>query len=147
MDGLGGTELHGNATVFLVRSLRCNTVAGLTPPELDQRLERGDRPFLLDIRPRENYQSGAIDGSHNLPVYEDLAGGDASSLRDRLDEIPSDREVVVVCKMGFVAKKATRLLEAEGYDADTLAGGMHGWNGYHNDTLTYKLRSILWRLL
>lgn len=137
---------HSNATVFFVRSHGSNIVTGLRPAELDERLERGDRPFLLDIRPRENYQSSSIDGSHNLPVYHDLAGGDDASLRERLDEIPREREVVVVCKMGFVAKKATRLLDDEGYDAATLAGGMSGWNGYRNDTLLYKLRSILWRI-
>jgi len=64
----------------------------------------------------------------------------------RLGEIPADREVVVVCKMGIVAKRATRLLREEGYDAATLRGGMSGWRGYQNGSLSYKIRSLLWKL-
>ena len=116
------------------------------PSELDERLSGDDRPFVLDIRPASNYRDGAIDGSHNLPVYEALRGGDESALRERLDEIPSDAEVVVVCKMGIVAKRATRVLQESGYDAATLAGGMSGWNGYHDGTLLYRIRSLVWRL-
>jgi len=121
----------------------------IRPTELDARLGSGsdDEPFVLDIRPSSAFDTGAIDGSYNLPVYDDLRGGDEAALRDRLDEIPTDREVVVVCKMGVVAKRATTLLDEEGYDATTLLGGMSGWTGYQNDSLSYKLRSLRWRFL
>jgi len=118
----------------------------MLPSELDDRFSAGDRPFVLDIRPASDYSGDAIDGSHNLPVYDELRGGDEATLRNRLDEIPSDRDVVVVCKMGIVAKRATSVLDEEGYDAATLAGGMSGWNGYRNGTLGYKVRSLVWRL-
>ncbi|MGM0605620.1 MAG: rhodanese-like domain-containing protein, partial [Halobacteriota archaeon] len=88
----------------------------------------------------------AIDHSHNLPVYDDLRSGDDDALMDRLDEIPADEDVVVVCKMGIVAKRATSLLENEGYAARTLAGGMSGWNGYRTGSIGYRIRSLIWRL-
>ncbi|OYR53427.1 rhodanese-like domain-containing protein [Halorubrum halodurans] len=139
---------------------------GIRPDELDDRLgggsedgnedgdtdgngdggADGDAPFVLDIRPADAYESDAIDGSHNLPVYGDLRAGDESALRSRLEEIPRDREVVTVCKMGIVAKRATSVLEEEGYDARTLAGGMSGWNGYRAGSLGYTLRSLWWRI-
>ena len=118
----------------------------LRPDELAERLGTDDEPFLLDIRPQSDYRSNAIDGSHNVPVYDDLGRGDESSLRSRLDEIPTDQEVVVVCKMGIVAKRATSVLDEEGYDAATLAGGMSGWSGYQRGSLGYKLRSLWWTL-
>lgn len=121
-------------------------MTGMRPAELDERLSTGTDLFVLDIRPEADYRADAIEGSHNLPVYDELSGGDDAALRNHLDEVPSDQEVVVVCKMGFVAKRATNVLTDEGYDAGTLAGGMHGWNGYQNDTLGYKLRSLLWRV-
>jgi rhodanese-related sulfurtransferase len=80
-------------------------------------------------------------------VYADLRRGDESTLRARLEDIPTEREVVVVCKMGIVAKRATSVLEDEGYDASTLLGGMSGWNGYQNGSLSYKLRSLVWNLV
>ncbi|OYR84614.1 rhodanese-like domain-containing protein [Halorubrum ezzemoulense] len=118
----------------------------IRPDELDERLGTDDEPFLLDIRPESDYRSGAIDGSRNVPVYDDLRSGDDAALRRRLDEIPDDSEVVTVCKMGIVAKRATRVLDEAGYEASTLFGGMSGWNGYERDSLGYKLRSLWWRL-
>jgi len=118
----------------------------MLPSELDDRFSAGDRPFVLDIRPASNYESDAIDGSHNLPVYDELRSGDETPLRERLDEVPADQDVVVVCKMGIVARRATSVLDEAGYDAATLAGGMSGWNGYRNGTLGYKIRSLVWRL-
>ncbi|NIC01058.1 rhodanese-like domain-containing protein [Halobacterium sp. R2-5] len=117
----------------------------IRPSDLDIQPE-GEQPFVLDIRPREAYQAQHIDGSHNLPVYHDLRSGDENALRQRLDEVPRDQEIVTVCKMGIVAKRATRILADEGYDATTLAGGMSGWRGYQSGTLGYKIRSLIWRL-
>ena len=118
----------------------------ILPDELADRLGTDAEPFLLDIRPESAYENGAIDESRNLPVYDDLRGGDESTLRDRLGELPDDREVVTVCKMGVVAKRATRVLDDAGYEASTLAGGMSGWNGYRRNSLGYRLRSLWWRL-
>ncbi|MEF8791669.1 MAG: rhodanese-like domain-containing protein [Haloarculaceae archaeon] len=123
-------------------------MSGIRPEELDDRLGAAseEEPFLLDIRPESAFESGAIDRSHNVPVYDDLRRGDESTLRDRLGDVPADRDVVVVCKMGVVARRATSVLRAEGYDASTLLGGMSGWTGYRNGSLGYRLRSLLWRL-
>jgi len=118
----------------------------IRPDELQDRFDAGSDPFVLDIRPESNYEAGAIDGSHSIPVYGDLQSGDESTLRARLSRIPADREVVVVCKMGVVAKRATSVLVDEGYEAKTLAGGMSGWRGYLKGSLGYKLRSLLWKL-
>ena len=116
------------------------------PAAVDERLESGDDPFVLDIRPTASYQRAAIDGSYNIPVYSDLQRGNDDAFRDQLGEIPQDRDVVVVCKMGVVAKRATGILREEGYEAATLLGGMSGWSGYQNGSISYKLRSLLWTL-
>ena len=123
-------------------------MSAIRPDELDERLDSTSPadPFLLDIRPEPAFESGAIDGSYNVPVYDDLRSGDESTLRDRLGDVPTDRDVVVVCKMGIVAKRATSVLADEGYDAATLRGGMSGWRGYQKDSLFFKLRSLRWRL-
>jgi rhodanese-related sulfurtransferase len=122
-------------------------MSAIRPPELEERLGSADAPFVLDVRPRENYQRDRIDGSHNVPVYDDLRAGDEKALRRRLDEIPDGAEVVTVCKAGVVARRATSVLEDEGYDAVTLTGGMRGWTGYRNGSLSYRVLSVLWRLL
>ncbi|MFB6114014.1 MAG: rhodanese-like domain-containing protein [Halodesulfurarchaeum sp.] len=115
----------------------------IRPEELDEWLSSEEPPFLLDIRPRSAYKTSAIDGSYNIPVYDQLGNGEETALRERLDEIPGDRTVVVICKMGVVAKRATKVLRSDGYDAVTLVGGMRGWRGYQNGSLGYKLRSAV----
>lgn len=121
-------------------------MSNIRAPELDEHLSSGDDPYVLDIRPREAYQRGHVAGSRNVPVYDDLRRGDEAELRDSLDDIPVDETVVTVCKAGIVARKARSLLEEEGYDAATLAGGMRGWNGYQNGSIGYRLRSTIGRL-
>lgn len=121
-------------------------MSSIRPTELAARLDSGEEPFLLDIRPESSFRADAIEGSHNVPVYDALRSGNEEALRAHLDEVPTDREVVVVCKMGMVAKRATRLLDDEGYDAATLLGGMSGWSGYQSGSLGYKLRSLVWKL-
>lgn len=122
-------------------------MTAIRPSELSARLERGSPPFVLDIRPEAAYRSGAIDRSHNVPAYDSFRRGDPSPLENALDELPKDEEIVVVCKQGIVAKRATAFLTDSGFDAVTLAGGMGGWNGYRNGTIGYRVRSLLWRLL
>ena len=34
----------------------------------------------------------------------------------------------------------------EGYDTVALLCGLRGWNGYQRGSLTYRLRSLFWRL-
>jgi len=118
----------------------------IRPEELDDRLSSGD-VFVLDIRPEELFRDGHVDGSHNVPVYHDLRSGDTDALATHLDEIPDDVEVVVVCKVGMVSRRATSFLREQGYEATTLAGGVRGWRGYENDTLRYRVSSTIRRLL
>ena len=118
----------------------------ISPPDVDDRLSSGEDLFVLDIRPRKVYQRSHIDGSHNVPVYDELRRGDVDALRRYLGDIPEDVSVVTVCKAGIVARRATTVLAEEGYDAVTLAGGMRGWKGYQNGTLGYRLSSLLGRL-
>ncbi|WP_254522852.1 rhodanese-like domain-containing protein [Natrinema caseinilyticum] len=120
----------------------------IRPNELEARLESDSRDdlFVLDIRPEETFRADSIETSYNIPVYDDLRRGDDSALRDRLEEVPSETDVIVVCKMGVVAKRATSVLDEEGYDAATLSGGMSGWTGYRTGSIGYKFRSFVWTL-
>ena len=45
-------------------------------------------------------------------------------LRGRLDELPRDREIHVICRSGTRAYFATRILLQNGFKARDLSGGM-----------------------
>jgi len=87
--------------------------------ELQRRIRQGD-VIVLDVRPAEEYEAGHIPGAVSLPLPE---------LTERLDEIPSDREVVAYCRGPYCvlsAEAVLRLREA-GYRAVRLADGLHEW--------------------
>lgn len=67
---------------------------------------------------------GAIAGSVNIPM---------GLVEQRLDEIPTDRDVVVICHLGARSGHITRRLNALGYDrAINLHGGMAAWLAEHS---------------
>jgi len=71
--------------------------------------------FLLDVRHPEELAVEQLPGVVNIPIDE---------LRGRLDELPRDREILVICRSGQRAYYATRILAQNGFKAKTVAGGM-----------------------
>ena len=91
----------------------------ITATELLRRLDDDPLPFLLDVREPEELADGAIAGSVSVPLRE---------VRQRLGELPRDRDIVVVCHLGVRSAYVTEQLNALGYDrAVNLAGGMDAW--------------------
>ncbi len=87
----------------------------------EQLLElRASQPDLvvLDVRTPEEVADWSLDGVVNLPV-EELAG--------RLDEVPRDRPLVVLCLRGRRSQQAGEILEAAGIEATLVEGGMSAW--------------------
>ena len=87
--------------------------------------------FVLDVRNRDDYEEWQIEGSHNLPIYDELLSSDFSTLEDNLDQIPSDEEIVVVCVGGITSARAADFLRERGYDAQSMTNGMNGWGQVH----------------
>ena len=86
---------------------------------------RGDMPvtqwdsvqdaFLLDVRENVELAVEQVPESVHIPLGE---------LRSRLDELPRDRTIGVICRSGQRAYYATRILVQNGFDAKTVSGGM-----------------------
>jgi NADPH-dependent 2,4-dienoyl-CoA reductase/sulfur reductase-like enzyme/rhodanese-related sulfurtransferase len=73
-----------------------------------------DRPVVLDVRTRKEYEAGCIEGAVNIPVDE---------LRDRLGELPRDRAIAAYCQVGQRGYLATRILVQSGFRASNVSGG------------------------
>ncbi len=88
--------------------------------ELVARLRRGDA-VLVDVRPREEYAAGHIDGARSIPLEE---------LEGRLSELPQDAEVVAYCRGPFCAyaHEAVRRVQATGRPARRLHEGWPEWH-------------------
>ena len=76
--------------------------------------------FLLDVRPREEYEAGHIAGARSIPVSE---------LKTRLNEVPRKREIVAYCRGPYCvfADEAVSILASRGYRAVRLGEGFPEW--------------------
>ncbi len=98
-----------------------DSIGELGAVELNERLSSGEPPFLLDVRqPHEwdivNLEEG---GAVMIPLAE---------LPDRLDELPTDRDIVVYCRTGARSDSAARMLVEEGFsNVSNFVGGIHAW--------------------
>lgn len=80
--------------------------------ELDQKMKEG--AILVDVRSeRERIKHGYIQGSINIPIEE---------FRDRFEELPIDKEIVLYCESGTRSYNAERILKSFGYRAFNLNG-------------------------
>jgi NADPH-dependent 2,4-dienoyl-CoA reductase/sulfur reductase-like enzyme/rhodanese-related sulfurtransferase len=77
--------------------------------------DSSEKGFLLDVREPAELAVEQASGAVNIPLGQ---------LRERLGELPRDREIFVICRSGQRAYNATRVLLQKGFKARTLAGGM-----------------------
>ena len=93
--------------------------------DLEQALAGG--ALLLDVRESDEYAAGHVPGAQLLPL---------SVLPVRMDELPRDRPVYVVCQAGGRSAQAAQLLTAAGVDARSVTGGTAAWIGSGRPTRT-----------
>ncbi|EJL6311142.1 FAD-dependent oxidoreductase [Vibrio cholerae] len=74
-----------------------------------------DEQVLLDVRnPMELQNMGYLPGAINIPVDQ---------LRQRMNELPKDKEIVIYCQVGLRGNVAYRQLVNNGFKARNLIGG------------------------
>jgi NADPH-dependent 2,4-dienoyl-CoA reductase/sulfur reductase-like enzyme/peroxiredoxin family protein/TusA-related sulfurtransferase/rhodanese-related sulfurtransferase len=81
---------------------------------VDDVLNLSDRQMLLDVRAQAEADTGTIPGAKVIPIDE---------LRDRLDEVPKDKEIIAYCQVGLRGYLACRILSQKGYACRNLSGG------------------------
>ncbi|MFI7130309.1 ArsR/SmtB family transcription factor [Nonomuraea sp. NPDC050153] len=100
---------------------RLDPLDGVTADELAARLD-DPGTLVVDVRPAADYAAGHVPGAISLPMAE---------LRERLDELPREMEIVAYCGGPYcaVSSEAVRVLGEHGYAARALDGGYLGWRG------------------
>jgi len=88
-----------------------------------ERLEKAlkeDSIYLVDVRPAEEYKSSHVPGAVSVPLAE---------LKDRLPELPRDKEIVTFCRGLFciLADEAVEILLEAGFRANRVEGGVLEW--------------------
>lgn len=78
-----------------------------------------EQTYVLDVREDDEWAAGHIPGAVHIPM---------SGLLARVGEVPKDRDVVVVCKVGGRSAQVTAYLRQQGWDnVRNLDGGVVEW--------------------
>jgi rhodanese-related sulfurtransferase len=92
------------------------------PPEVsvEEAVARRDAgAFLLDVRRLEEWNEYHVPGSTLIPLDE---------LADRVDELPKDQEIVIVCRTGNRSAQGRDILRNAGFaQVTSMAGGLTQW--------------------
>ena len=75
-------------------------------------------PVVIDVREPFEYADGHIAGVTHIPLGE---------LVQRLDEVPRQGSVYLVCAVGGRSAQAAAFLADQGVDAVNVSGGMTSW--------------------
>ncbi|MGH9079037.1 MAG: rhodanese-like domain-containing protein [Acidimicrobiales bacterium] len=94
------------------------SVTDVEPLEARRLAETG--ALLLDVREDDEWDAGHAPGATHLAM---------GLVADRIEEIPSDRTLVCVCRVGGRSATVAGALAGVGFDVRNMAGGMLAWEG------------------
>lgn len=107
-----------NLTGFVAANVWRGDLRQVFVPDVERLMSTGEY-CLLDVRTPGEAAQGTIDGAVNIPV---------DSLRERLEEIPRDKKLLVFCKVGLRGYVACRILAQHGFEPYNLSGGYISWS-------------------
>ena len=95
-------------------------VVTVTVQELRQLLAQSTPPLLLDVRESDEWQFCRIEGARHLPM---------SQIQQRVGELESMQETVVVCHHGVRSLMVAEFLNSKGFSrVASLTGGIEAWS-------------------
>lgn len=110
----GGMVTVGDRLDVLAKTKR------ITAQALAEMRDGADPPVIVDIRSKNEWHGGHIEGSVNIPL---------NHLRDRKEQLPRDKPFAVHCQGGYRSAIAVSLLEQAGFDNTMdLVGGFKAWD-------------------
>jgi len=94
-------------------------VQEITPKALKARLDAGEAIPIIDIRESWELEQSRLDGAIHIPMND---------IPDSLDQIPTDKPVVLMCHLGQRSAFVADWMNGRGYDkVYSLAGGIDAW--------------------
>ncbi len=104
-----------------------NILKGLVQSVTYDQATAMENPLFVDVRARKEFEAISIPQSINIPRDE---------LRERIGELPKDRDLVVVCRTGVRSYAACRVLKQSGFERLlNLSGGMMSYCHYTGKTV------------
>ncbi len=113
---------HFIASAHIMENKIKERMVGISALKVWEKLQHGERPFLLDGRSPDEFKEMRLDiGEKLIPL---------GMLRTRLNELPEDRnqEIICFCKISLRGYEASVILRAHGYkNVKVMEGGIMAW--------------------
>ncbi len=110
--------------IFIVRIrryVRASSVLQVSLADVEVACQPNSRIMILDVRTRAEYDEGHLPGAISLSLYE---------LAEKINQVPRDRPVYVICKSGKRSLQAVKFLMSQGYrQVFHVSQGMEHWQG------------------
>ncbi len=112
--------------------------------ELKSRLDAGENLFVLDVRNPEEWEIAVMPNTIKIPKSQielaayQVASGAQAREQTVLNQIPTDREVIVHCRSGVRSMSVIETLRDLGYEPTRLvnmAGGILAWANDVDETM------------
>ncbi|MFF2498783.1 MBL fold metallo-hydrolase [Peribacillus sp. NPDC058075] len=99
----------------------------MTAAEVSKKVINKTDLFILDVRNESDYNDWKIEGENfeiiNIPYFDLLEG-----VEEILDQIPDNKEILVVCAKEGSSVMVAEMLSEAGLDVSYLKGGMKAWS-------------------
>jgi rhodanese-related sulfurtransferase len=92
----------------------------ITPEELKQKLEAGEKLELVDVREDEEVEQGIIPGAKHIRM---------GTIPENLHQFDKDTEYIFICRSGRRSENVCYYLKDQGYKVRNMIGGMLEWTG------------------
>ncbi len=99
-----------------LRSIFTKPYESISATEVHERISQG--AVLVDVREPGEWQAGHAPGARHIPLAQ---------LAVRASQLPTDTELITVCRSGGRSAQAAVLLTGIGHKVANLAGGMSAW--------------------
>jgi rhodanese-related sulfurtransferase len=92
----------------------------ITPRQVKQRLERGEKILVVDVREPWEYAYCRIENALHIPM---------GAIPANLQKLDGEEEVICYCHHGMRSLDVANWLRAQGVDsAKSMAGGIERWS-------------------
>jgi rhodanese-related sulfurtransferase len=96
-----------------------HSVSEISPADLKLQLDSPQPPLVLDVREPWELEAARLPGTLDIPMAQ---------VPQRLNELPRDRPIVVMCHAGARSMKVANFLAQNGFGQVTsLEGGIRAW--------------------
>ena len=120
LHSVGIDEVYGFAEAESVMAQAENLASyeNVSPTEANEMVEKGEA-YVLDVRNQTEFDEGHIDNAEHIMV---------GTLKNRLDEVDTDKTIIVQCQAGARSAIAASVLKANGIDnLVNMTGGYSKW--------------------